>query len=236
MSAEQGHESTAADTGPALQLVAPPLQASAPSSSGWVSVREVDDRTFFELDEDDELSSEQSSFLSALRESLEDRLRPYCVDLQPDRLLLALDVDAPDVALVNVGLELRGNELRGDRISPHDRTFPDHPTPHGFLVTGPPGDLAARGAGLLKTFASRPMVRHEWLHRDRVYATCYLFADTGERLAQSYESDLAPQGQEARLVEAGFVHGKGWIQTRGLGEPDRVVNLWGELPQDGAGE
>ena len=205
----------------------------APTTS---TVRSVapDDRAFFELDEDDVLSSEQSSFLNALRERLEDRLRPYCVDMQPDRLLLVLDVDAPDVALVNVGLELRGNELRGDRIRVHDRTFPDRPTPDGFLVKGPPRDLAARGAELLETIASRPMVRHEWLHRDRVYATCDVFADTGERLAQSYRSDLAPEGQEARLVGAGFVHGKGWVQTSGLGEPDRVIHLRGKLRQDGS--
>lgn len=189
----------------------------------------LDDRAFFELDEDDVLSSEQSSFLNALRAMLEDRLRPYCVEVQPDRLLLVLDVDAPDIALVNVGLELRGNELRGDRISVHDRTFADRPTPDGFLVKGLHRDLAARGAELLETIANRPIVRHEWLHRDRVYATCYLFADTGERLSQSYRSDLAPKGQEARLIGAGLVHGKGWVQTSGLGEPDRVIHVRGKF-------
>ncbi len=76
-------------------------------------------------------------------------------------------------------------------------------------------------------FANRPIVRHEWLHRRRVYADCYLFEDSGERLAQTYRSDWAPQGQEQRLIAEGFVHGKGWIQTLGLGEPDRVVHVRG---------
>lgn len=70
-------------------------------------------------------------------------------------------------------------------------------------------------------------MKHEWLHRGRVYAECYLFADSGERLAQMYRSDWAPLSQEDRLVAEGFVHGKGWIQTRGLGEPDRIVRVRG---------
>ncbi len=194
---------------------------------------QVEGRTFFEIEEEDVLSPEQSAFLTALRSRLAG-LRPYCVALEPDRLLLSLDVDAPDLALVNVGLELRGNELRGDRISPHDRTFPEQPTPDAILVRGSLGALAAHGARLLETIASRPMVRHEWLHRGRVYATCYLLADTGERLAQSYEGGLAPRGQERRLIRAGFVHGRGWIQTAGLGEPDRVIHLRGRVPPDGS--
>ncbi len=187
----------------------------------------MDDRAFFEIDEDDILSSNQTSFLNALRERLGDRLRPYCVDLQPGSMMLVLDVDAPNLALANVGLELREGELRGDRISVHDRSFPDSPTADGFVVEGPPRTLAVRGAELLEAIAHRPVVRHEWLHRDKVYADCYLFTDTGERLSQSYRSDLAPRGQERRLIRAGFVHGEGWIQTSGLGEPDRVLHVRG---------
>ena len=104
----------------------------------------MEDRTFFEIEEEGVLSPEQSAFLHALRARL-GRLRPYCAAFEPDRLLLILDVDAPALALVSVGLELRGQELRGDRISVHDWTFPDRPTPDGFVVQGPPGDLAARG-------------------------------------------------------------------------------------------
>jgi len=185
----------------------------------------MDDRTYFDIEDGEELSPAQLLFLRALRESLDERLRPYCAELANDRLLLVLDIDAPNLALVNVGLELREAQLRGDRISVHDRTFPSTPTSDGFLANGTPGELAAQGAALLRKFASRPVVRHEWLHRGQVYADCYLFEDTGERLAEGYRSDLAPVGQEAQLIEAGHVHGDGWIQTDGLGEPHRVIRV-----------
>lgn len=186
----------------------------------------MDDRAFFEC-EDWELTSFQLEFLAALRGLVEGRLGPYCAELDEDRLLLALDVDAPDLALVNVGLELRANRLRGDRISVHDRTFPATPTRDGFVLEGSPTQLAARGYELFDSFVRRPVVRHEWLHKGRVYAECYLFEDTGERLAQMYRSDWAPRRQEARLIKKGFVRGGGWIQTHGLGKPDRVILVRG---------
>ncbi|MFV0461137.1 MAG: hypothetical protein ACK5MT_20480 [Actinomycetales bacterium] len=189
----------------------------------------MDDRTYFEL-EDEPLSGQQTEFLAALRMRLGDRLRPYVVEWSEDELTVVLDVDAPEVALANVGLKLTRSDLIGDRISVHDRSFPPSPTADGFRVTGTPAAMAEHGAALLKRYADRPVVRHEWLHRGRVYADCYLFQDTGERLAQMYRSDWAPRGQEARLKAAGFERGKGWIQTEGLGEPDRVVHVRGQHP------
>ncbi|MGQ0843669.1 MAG: hypothetical protein ACT4QF_06000 [Sporichthyaceae bacterium] len=189
-------------------------------------VSNMDDRAYFEV-EGDALTVQQLSFLAALRKRLNGSLRPYCAALTRDSLLLVLDVDAPEVALVNVGLELRASELRGDRISVHDRSFPPNPTRDGFVVAGHPTELTERGSEFLESFARRPIVRHEWLHRGRVYAECYLFEESGERLAQMYRSDWAPPNQEARLIAEGFVHGKDWIQTRGLGEPDRVLLVHG---------
>lgn len=186
----------------------------------------MDDRAFYELD-DAPLTTMQAEFLMALRLRVGDGLRPYCGEFSEDALLLVLDVDAPDVALVSVGLLLRGNELQGDRISIHDRTFPPAPTADGFVVKGSPGELAERGGALFEYFAGRPVVRHEWLHRGRVYASCYLFEDSGEPLSQMYRSDWAPRGEEARLVAEGFIHGNGWVQTRGLGTPHRVVRVRG---------
>lgn len=186
----------------------------------------VDDRAFFEI-EGDELTADQHLFLVALRRNLNDHLRPYCAELDAARLLLVLDVDAPDLALVSVGLELCGSKLRGDRISVHDRSFPPSPTADGFVSEGTPSELAAQGSQLFERFASRPIVRHEWLHRHRVYANCYLFEDSGERLAQMYRPDWAPRGQEQRLIADGYVQGKGWIQTQGLGEPDRITHVRG---------
>ena len=187
----------------------------------------MDDRTFFGL-EDDVPTAEQLLFLSVLRRRLKDRLSPYCVEATGDTLMLVLDVDAPDVALVSVGVELRGRTLRGDRISVHDRSFPPEPTGSGFVVEGSPEELAARGSELLEWFWRRPVVKHEWLHRGRVYADCYLFEDTGERLVDMYRDDWAPHGQADRLVAKGFVRGEGWIRTEGLGRPDRVVLVRGQ--------
>ncbi|KJY31646.1 hypothetical protein VR46_35260 [Streptomyces sp. NRRL S-444] len=65
-------------------------------------------------------------------------------------------------------------------------------------------------------------------HHGQVYASRYLFADTGEGLVQSYHQTLAPSEQAEALTRAGHVHGRGWIQTSGLGRPDRVVDIRGE--------
>lgn len=70
------------------------------------TVSRVDDLAFFEL-EGETLTAGQLAFLVALRSRLNDRLRPYCGELTEDSLLIVLDVDAPDTALVSVGLELR---------------------------------------------------------------------------------------------------------------------------------
>lgn len=190
----------------------------------------MDDRAFFEVDED--LTAVEWSFLAALRQRLPSAIRPYFIGRDHDGLSLVLDVDAPGLALVNVGLSLRGSELKGDRISVHHQSFPPTPTAQGFLVEGTPEQLADRGALLLEWFWSRPVVKHEWIHGWRIYAECYLFDDTGERLVEMYRSDLAPRGQEAQLIADGFVRGQpvigqGWIRTVGLGEPDRVTLVRG---------
>jgi hypothetical protein len=186
----------------------------------------VDDRTWFGVDEDP-LTPGQESFLVELRRRLGDRLRPYRAGAATDPLLLVLDVGAPGLVLASVGLRFDGDDLVGDRISVHDWTFPPTPTAAGFRAAGNPAELAQHGADLLERFARRPIVRHEWLYRGRVYAHCYVFDDTGEGLAQMYRGDWAPLGQEARLIDAGFVRGRGWIQTEGLGQPDRVVKVLG---------
>ncbi len=123
------------------------LADSGRDVSRWcTNVTCVDDRAFFEV-EGAVPTVEQLAFLSELRVRLSDGLRPYCSNID-DTLLLILDVDAPDVALVSVGLELRGSTLRGDRISVHDLTFPSAPTRAGFEIMGPPNVLADRGRDL----------------------------------------------------------------------------------------
>lgn len=71
-------------------------------------------------------------------------------------------------------------------------------------------------------------MRYEWLRADRVYANRHLFADTGEGLSQMDNRLLAPPGHHEQLIAAGHVQGLGWIDTRGLGEPDRVIPVRGD--------
>lgn len=186
----------------------------------------MDDLTFFEVDED--LTPDQVAFLGALRKRLPEGIRPYFTGVDEDGMNLVLDVDAPDVALANVGVALRGSLIKGDRISVHDRSFPASPTADGFLLEGATEELADRAATIFEHYWQRLVVLHEWLHRGRVYASCYIFEDSGERLVQMYRSDWAPAGQEERLIAQGFVHGKGWVQTRGLEAPDRASLVRGK--------
>lgn len=173
-------------------------------------------------------TASQRAFLAALREEMGDTLQPHCPELSPEGLLLILDVDAPGQALVSMGIMLEGRTLRGDRTSIHDYGFPRVPSEVSLVAEGDPGELAAAAHNFFARAVARPVVRHEWVHRGRVFAACYLFEDTGERLSQSYRSDWAPAGQEAKLIADGFVHGKGWVQTEGLGKPSRVVRVRGE--------
>jgi hypothetical protein len=66
--------------------------------------------------------------------------------------------------------------------------------------------LAARTAAWFEALLRRPIVRHEWLRTDGVYAHRWLFAGSGQPLAE------------------------GRVRTGELGRPDRIVNVRGELP------
>lgn len=185
----------------------------------------MDARAYFDI-EGVSLTAFQLSFLAALRRKIGKHLRPYCAEASQDSLLVVLDITSPGTVLVSAGLELRGNKLRGDRVRVQDWSFPPVPTPQcGFIIEGPIDVLAAQGCKFLEKFASRPIVEHQWLHKGRVYAQCHVFDDSGERLSQMYRADWAPAGQAGQLIEDGFVHGKGWIQTEGLGPPDRVARV-----------
>lgn len=173
----------------------------------------MDGLAFFDVDE--ELTAEQASFLVALRRRLAEGVRPYFAGVDDDGMNVILDVDAPDVVSVTVGVALRGNQLKGDRISVHHNGFPASPTGDGFLVEGSTEELADRAATLFERYWRRPVVLHAWLQDGRVYASCYIFEDSGERLIQMYRSDWAPPGQEARLIGEEYVRGKGWRAARG---------------------
>ncbi|MGH9488859.1 MAG: hypothetical protein ACRD04_14910 [Terriglobales bacterium] len=63
----------------------------------------------------------------------------------------------------------------------------------------------------------------------KVYASRYLFADTDEGLVEMFNRLLAPPGRQEQLIAAGYVRGRGWVDTRGLGQPDRVTSVRGSI-------
>jgi hypothetical protein len=182
-------------------------------------------------DFDGQLAAQEREFLAALRRHTDGRLRPWCrrEGPSPDEgaLVVGLHVDAPEVALITLGVHLDGHRIRGDRLDHQSYALPDRPTSLALDVTGNPTDLAARTADWFDAVLLRPIVRYEWLHSGHLFASRYLFADTQEGLSQMYNHALAPPGQREELIAGGHSTGEGWIDTRGLGEPDRIIRVRG---------
>ncbi|MFF3634179.1 hypothetical protein [Streptomyces sp. NPDC002250] len=151
-------------------------------------------------------------------------------DHTPYGVLLAyLDIDAPrhNCIVLTVGVHFDGARARGDKLHNQDFTLPSNPTPLALDVTGSPLTTANRTADWFEAILRRPIVRNEWLHDGVVYATRYSYADTGTGLSQGYEPSLAPPGRIKRRTAEGFNRGDGWVDTFGLGQPDRVVHVRG---------
>ncbi|MFD9100294.1 hypothetical protein ACFVZN_04395 [Streptomyces virginiae] len=194
---------------------------------------------WFEIDDpDDEFSFDAAEldFATALRDQAGSWDVPYAyswVGRPEDESSLLAFVGLSDehrrVSLIDIGVHLvGGSSVRGDRLHNQLYFLPDQPTSLAMEAVGSPQELAARTATWFETLLRKPIVRHEWEHRGQVYATRYLFADTEEGLVQSYNQTLAPSGQAMGLIGAGHVRGRGWIQTSGLGRPDRIVSIRGE--------
>jgi hypothetical protein len=183
----------------------------------------TDDLGYFEID--GPVSDEERAFLSAIRRHTQGRL-----DLWGRRegsasgpVLVGIHVDAPSVALITAGVRVQLGHLHGDRLDDQSYDFADPPSSLAIDVVGSPEELAAAATTWFGDLERRTIVRHEWVHKGRIYAHCYVFADTKEPLAQMYRRDWAPFGQAWRLRRGGHVFGRGWIQTSGLGRPDRVT-------------
>jgi hypothetical protein len=189
-------------------------------------VTSVDDLEYFQLDES--VSDGELAFLAALRQRVQGRIHPWAGHRLHEPLFVGLDIDAPDVALLTVGVYFDGGRIRGDRVDIQTYELPDQPTSMAIDATGTPDDLAARTFDWFDAILRRPIVRYEWRHAGQVYANRYLFADTREPLSQLYRDDFAPPGQREQLIAAGHVRGQGWIQTDGLGAPDRVTPISGD--------
>ncbi|MFI1889046.1 hypothetical protein [Streptomyces jumonjinensis] len=151
-----------------------------------------------------------------------------------ETLLVCLSLRDPvwRLGLVDFGVHLRGNRVRGDRLHSRLYSLPDEPTGWALDTTGTNDELARATADWMRAMLRRPLVLYAWVHDGRAYAARFLFADDDETLCQLYEEKSAPPGQTAALRAAGQVRGKGWIQTRGLPAPDFCQHVRGD--QDAA--
>jgi hypothetical protein len=140
------------------------------------------------------------------------------------------DLGPRAVGLADYGVYLDGGRMRGDRLHNQLFSLPDEPTDMALDLSGTPEELAARAVEWFERLLARPVVLHEWLHKGQVYASRYLFEDTGEGLVQGYDERYAPAGQARKLIKAGHVFGRGWIQTSGLSAPDRIRWVRGMAP------
>ncbi|MFD5536969.1 hypothetical protein ACFWIJ_03725 [Streptomyces sp. NPDC127079] len=146
------------------------------------------------------------------------------------------DRAGPPLHLVDLGVHLVGDRVRGDRL--HNQLFhlPDTPSAWALDATGPTDRLARLAADWFRAVLDKPIVLYVWLHEDYAYAARYAFADSGETICQSYARTVAPPGQAEELNAAGHVRGRGWVQTVGLPTPSLYLHVRGDLGKAGGME
>jgi hypothetical protein len=127
-------------------------------------------------------------------------------------------------------VHLNGRTLRGDKLHTQLFTLPDKPTSLVLTATGDPDELAAHAANWFEAILRRQFVRYEWVHDGQVYAHSYLFADTGDMLVAMHNRELCPPGQLDRMAATGHIRGRGWVDTGGLGQPDAITHIRGDVP------
>ncbi|MFJ9633662.1 hypothetical protein ACIRU8_38820 [Streptomyces sp. NPDC101175] len=131
--------------------------------------------------------------------------------------------------LIDLGVHLAGDRVRGDRLHNQLYSLPDQPHAWALDATGSTDQLARAAADWFRTVLDKPIVLYVWLHEGYAYAARYAFADSGETLCQLYAKTRAPDGQADALIAAGHVHGRGWIQTVGLPTPSLYLRIRGDL-------
>ncbi|MGW4881273.1 hypothetical protein ACWEPI_32495 [Streptomyces sp. NPDC004262] len=139
------------------------------------------------------------------------------------------DPAEPRQSLIDLGVHLVGDRVRGDRLHNQLYLLPDRPSAWALDAKGSTERLAELAAEWFRAVLDKPIVLYVWLHDGYAYAARYTFADSGETICQSYAKSIAPPGQAAELKAAGHVHGKGWIQTIGLPTPSFYLHIRGDL-------
>ncbi|MEU1450141.1 hypothetical protein ACFWBS_56005 [Streptomyces mirabilis] len=197
-------------------------------------------RAWFEIDDPDddfEFEDTERAFVSALSERCMAWAPADVVGEvgRPDgwEALLAhvslSDRTEPRRHLIDLGVHLVDDHVRGDRLHNQLYLLPDRPSLWALDATGSTERLAELAAEWFRAVLDKPIVLYVWLHDGYAYAARYAFADSGETICQSYAESMAPHGQAAELKAAGHVHGKGWIQTIGLPTPSLYLHIRGDL-------
>lgn len=199
-----------------------------------------------ELDDPDDMTARERAFAAALSGATARLVCPDVGDfLIPaeygdhgdDTLVAGLSFTdpaaEPRLGLMEFGVHYRRGRIRG-RVSGgrlHNQLYSlsDQTPSLTLTATGSVNALAERTAEWFEAVLARPVVLYVWLHDGYAYAARYALADTSETLAQCYSEARAPSGQYDAVIAAGYVRGKGWLQTVGLPTPDLYFHIRGDL-------
>ncbi|MFJ9914707.1 hypothetical protein [Actinacidiphila glaucinigra] len=169
-----------------------------------------------------ELDEAELAFVARLQELAQSwavsRAGSWVGRSEEDSLLVCVTLSDRErrVSLLNIGVHVTAGSMKGDRLHSQLHFLPDEPTDLAVEALGGPNELAAQAASWFEAVLSRPLARCEWAHAGQVYATEWMFWDTGEPLVRGIDRRLAPPPGEATDGGArGF-----WAN---LAKPDRVV-------------
>lgn len=117
-----------------------------------------------------------------------------------DVLLAYITLSDPEtrLSLIDIGVHLSGDQIRGDRLHNQLFTLPDRPSAWALNAEGSTRELAWRTAEWMRTALHRPVVLYVWLHDGYAYAGRYAFVDRDETLSQLYNASKRPMGRQKR--------------------------------------
>ncbi|MFJ7776470.1 hypothetical protein [Streptomyces yangpuensis] len=181
-----------------------------------------------------ELGPEERLFTTVLRERATAWTAPPAVSWvakpEDDSLLVACVGlgDGPDGWPPLVGLHLTGSTVRGDLLNEHFYWLPEPRTGLALDATGTPRELAALAADWFERVLRMRVVRQEWHHRGRCYATRTLFSNDARDTRDTHDT------RGAHDVFDRYVDGLAPPRRRtDPGRPDRVVVLRDAAPEVG---
>ncbi|MFD7786171.1 hypothetical protein ACFV4Q_24245 [Streptomyces nojiriensis] len=143
-----------------------------------------------------DLTADELAFLKALRAHARSWTAPWSyssVARPEDESSLLLHVDLSDnLILGQWAVHFYGTHVQAGLVCDQLFNLDEMPERGFFQATGTIEELAERCASWFESVLSRSVSREQWLHKGRVYATGWAFADTGEPLVGSVDNALAP--------------------------------------------